>query len=134
MTDAPAPIRVVVVDDQSLVRDGFARIVDAQPDMAAVGVCADGEQAVARVVELRPDVVLMDVRMPVLDGIEATRRLVEGGRAEGTRILGLTNHDTDSSAIRMLRAGAVGFLLKDSTACSWSTRSGPCTTARSPPR
>ena len=117
MSVVPAvPIRVVVVDDQSLVRDGFARIVDAQPDMAAVGVCADGEQAVACVAELRPDVVLMDVRMPVLDGIEATRRLVADGRAPGARILGLTTHDTDDYAIRMLRAGAVGFLLKDSTA------------------
>jgi DNA-binding NarL/FixJ family response regulator len=116
VSGAPAPIRVVVVDDQSLVRDGFARIVDAQRDMVSVAVCADGEQAVTRVAELRPDVVLMDVRMPVLDGIEATRRLVADGHVPPARILGLTTHDTDAYALRMLRAGATGFLLKDSTA------------------
>nr|WP_218103653.1 response regulator transcription factor [Rhodococcus erythropolis] len=107
---------VLVVDDQSLVLDGFSRIVDAQHDMRTVGTARNGQDAVDRVRELRPDVVLMDIRMPVLDGIEATRRIVAEQVSPGTRILGLTTYDTDAYAIRMLKAGAVGFILKDSTA------------------
>lgn len=109
-------ISVLVVDDQSLVRDGISRIVRAQPDMSAVGTASNGEQAVERVRELQPDVVLMDVRMPGLDGVEATRRIVSEQLSPATRVLGLSAYDTDSYAIGMLKAGAVGFILKDSTA------------------
>lgn len=115
MSDPIFPISVLVVDDQSLVRDGFTRIVNAQPDMHTVGIAADGKEAIARVRELRPDVVLMDIRMPVLDGIEATRTLISERISPATRILGLTTYDTDAYAIRMLKAGAIGFILKDST-------------------
>ncbi|MDO5052026.1 MAG: response regulator transcription factor [Pseudoclavibacter sp.] len=107
-------ITVLVVDDQGLVRDGFSRIVDAQPDMHVVGLAEDGARAVELAERLRPDVVLMDVRMPGVDGIEATGRILKH-RPE-TRVLGLTSYDSDESAIRMLRAGAVGFVLKDGTA------------------
>ncbi|WP_259390758.1 response regulator transcription factor [Actinomyces sp. 2119] len=109
-------ISVLVVDDQSLVRDGISRIVRAQPDMSAVGSASDGAQAVDRVRELRPDVVLMDVRMPGLDGVEATRRITAEQADSAPRVLGLTSYDNDAYAIGMLRAGAVGFILKDSTA------------------
>ncbi|WP_243118435.1 response regulator [Actinomyces wuliandei] len=109
-------ISVLVVDDQSLVRDGISRIVRAQPDMSAVGSASNGEQAVERVRELRPDVVLMDVRMPGLDGVEATRRITAEQADSAPRVLGLTSYDNDAYAIGMLRAGAVGFILKDSTA------------------
>lgn len=116
MNDPKRSISVLVVDDQSLVRDGFTRIVNAQPDMQTVGIAADGKEAIARVRELRPDVVLMDIRMPILDGIEATRTLITDRISPATRILGLTTYDTDTYAIRMLKAGAIGFILKDSTA------------------
>ncbi|WP_257493249.1 response regulator [Actinomyces wuliandei] len=109
-------ISVLVVDDQSLVRDGISRVVRAQPDMSAVGSASDGAQAVERVRELRPDVVLMDVRMPGLDGVEATRRITAEQADSAPRVLGLTSYDNDAYAIGMLRAGAVGFILKDSTA------------------
>ncbi|WP_316315117.1 response regulator, partial [Clavibacter michiganensis] len=105
-----------MVDAQSRVRDGSPRIGDAQPYRAAAGLAPDGGQPAPRVSELRPDVVLMDVRMPVLDGIEAPRRLVEGGRAEGTGILGLTTHGTGSYACRMRGAGSVGLRIKQRTA------------------
>lgn len=116
MSDLPRLIAVLVVDDQSLVRDGFTRIVNSQPDMVTVGVAADGKEAIARVRELHPDVVLMDIRMPVLDGIEATRTIVSEGISRGTCVLGLTSYDLDAYAIRILKAGAIGFILKDSTA------------------
>ncbi|MDF2560629.1 MAG: clvR [Microbacterium sp.] len=116
MTTSSPPITVLVADDQALVRDGFSRIVDAQPDMRSVGTAPDGEAAVERVRELRPDVVLMDIRMPRLDGIEATRTLTVDAVSPATRVLGLTTYDTDAYAVRILQAGAVGFILKDSTA------------------
>lgn len=121
MSESVRSIDVLVVDDQSLVRDGLTRIVNAQSDMRTVGIAADGEEAIARVRELRPDVVLMDIRMPVLDGIEATRRLVGDRVSPATRVLGLTTYDRDSYAIRMLKAGAIGFILKDSTAAQLVT-------------
>ena len=106
----PPAIRVVVVDDEPLVRDGFRMIVDAQPDMSVVGVAADGDEAVAVVVAQAPDVVLMDVRMPNTDGITATRRIVEAG--VDSRVIVLTTFDHDEYVHGALRAGASGFMLK----------------------
>jgi len=102
---------VLIVDDQALQRMGFSMLLEAQPDMTAVGEATNGAEAVRMTSELRPDVVLMDVRMPGMDGIEATRRIIEsGGRS---RILVLTTFDLDEYAYDALRAGASGFLLKD---------------------
>lgn len=106
-------IRVVVVDDQQLVREGFCTILGAQDDIEVVGEGADGEEAVRLAVEVAPDVVLMDIRMPNLDGIEATRRIVSG--APATRVLMLTTFDVDDNVYEALRAGASGFLLKNTT-------------------
>jgi DNA-binding NarL/FixJ family response regulator len=103
-------ISVVVADDQALVRGGFRMILAAQEDMDVVGEAEDGAEALARVEELRPDVVLMDVRMPELDGIAATRRIVEQGLA--SRVLVLTTFDEDEVVYDAMRAGASGFLLK----------------------
>ena len=102
---------VLIVDDQALQRMGFSMLLEAQPDMTVVGEATNGGEAVRMTAELRPDVVLMDVRMPGMDGIEATRRIVEsGGRS---RVLVLTTFDLDEYAYDALRAGASGFLLKD---------------------
>ncbi|MDX2541855.1 response regulator [Streptomyces sp. WI04-05B] len=103
--------RVVVADDQVLVRTGFRMIIDARDDLEVVGEASDGQEAVRLTRELAPDVVLMDVRMPVLDGIEATRRIAES--ASGARVLVLTTWDVDAHVVDALRAGASGFLLKD---------------------
>jgi DNA-binding NarL/FixJ family response regulator len=103
--------RLVIADDQALVRSGFRLIVDARPDLEVVGEAEDGEQAVALVEELDPDVILLDIRMPNLDGIEATKRIVASG--SGTRILVLTTFDLDEYVYGAIRAGASGFLLKD---------------------
>jgi DNA-binding NarL/FixJ family response regulator len=103
-------IRVLLADDQALVRAGFRLIVNGEPDLEVVGEAANGEEAVAAASELGPDVVLMDVRMPELDGIEATRRIVAGGN--GTRVLMLTTFDLDEYVVDAFRAGASGFLLK----------------------
>jgi DNA-binding NarL/FixJ family response regulator len=104
-------IRVMLADDQDLVRGGFRMIIDAKPDLEVCGEAADGEQAVALAERLDPDVILMDVRMPVLDGVEATRRIVEGNAR--ARVLILTTFDLDEYAFEALRVGASGFLLKD---------------------
>jgi DNA-binding NarL/FixJ family response regulator len=105
-------IRVLLADDQKLVRGGFRMILSAEVEIEVVGEAADGEEAIALARELRPDVVLMDVRMPNIDGIEATRRIVNG--ADGTpRVLVLTTFDLDEYVYEALRAGASGFLLKD---------------------
>ena len=104
-------IAVLLADDQPLLRMGFRMILEAQPDMTVAGEAADGAEAVERTVSLAPDVVLMDVRMPGTDGIEATRRIVAGG--SGARVLILTTFDLDEYAFSALRAGASGFLLKD---------------------
>jgi DNA-binding NarL/FixJ family response regulator len=105
-------ISVLVADDQALVRGGFRLILDAQDDLEVVGEVADGREAIAAVRELRPDVVLMDVRMPVLDGIAATRAIV--GEQLPSRILVLTTFDQDEIVYDAMRAGASGFLLKTS--------------------
>jgi DNA-binding NarL/FixJ family response regulator len=107
-------IRVLVADDQALVRTGFRMILDAEPDIEVVGEAANGEQAVHSCGKLSPDVVLMDVRMPELDGIEATRRLRSNGSE--ARVLVLTTFDLDEYVYEALRAGASGFLLKDTPA------------------
>jgi DNA-binding NarL/FixJ family response regulator len=104
-----------VVDDHGVVRAGFAELLDTQPDFAVVGTAADGEEAVRICTDLRPDVVLMDVRMPVMDGIEATRHLT-ALEDPAPRILVLTTFDLDDYVYDALRAGASGFLLKDVTA------------------
>ncbi|WP_029090011.1 response regulator [Brevibacterium album] len=111
-----AHVQVMLVDDQVLVRAGFAMVIDSQPDMTVVGQAGDGEEALAAAHELQPDVVLMDVRMPRLDGIQTTRRLLEladSGVVPAPRIIVLTTFDTDEYALAALRAGASGFLLKD---------------------
>jgi DNA-binding NarL/FixJ family response regulator len=104
-------IRVLLVDDQSLLRLGFRMVLEAQPDIEVVGEAGDGAQAVAMTRSLSPDVVLMDVRMPVMDGIQATRQIVAAGSA--ARILVLTTFNLDEYVFAALRAGASGFLLKD---------------------
>ena len=104
-------IRVLLADDQALVRAGFRMILKAEPGLEVVGEAGDGAEAVAFAGELEPDVVLMDVRMPVMDGIEATRQIVNG--EGGPRVLVLTTFDLDEYVYEALRAGASGFLLKD---------------------
>jgi len=105
---------VVIADDQGMVRAGFRSLLESEPDIDVVGEAADGEMAVAAVTELQPDVTLMDIRMPVLDGISATRRLVAAGTP--TRVLVLTTFDLDEYVFEALHAGASGFLLKDAPA------------------
>jgi DNA-binding NarL/FixJ family response regulator len=104
-------IRVLLVDDQSLVRAGFRMILKAEPDIEVAGEAADGAEALAQVETLAPDVVLMDIRMPEVDGIEATRRITTAFPA--TRVIVLTTFDLDEYVVEALRAGASGFLLKD---------------------
>ena len=104
-------IRVLIADDQALVRDGFGMILDAQVDIEVVGQASDGRQAVDLSRELRPDVVLMDIRMPEVDGVEATRRLMAD--PESPRILMLTTFDQNEYVYAAMKAGASGFLLKD---------------------
>ena len=108
-------ITVLIADDQAMVRQGFGALLSAQPDLLVVGDAADGADAVARTRTLDPDVVLMDVRMPVMDGLEATRRLLAPGR-DRPKVLILTTFDLDDYVYEALRAGASGFLLKDAPA------------------
>ena len=110
MSDA---LRVVVVDDQDLVRAGFAALLSGAPDIEVVGEARQGEEAVRLARDTKPDVVLMDVRMPVLDGIEATRRITIDTACAGIRVVMLTTFGLDEYVFGALRAGAVGFLLKD---------------------
>ena len=106
-------IRVVIADDQELIRTGFRMILDSEDDLEVVGEAATGREAVALARRLRPEVVLMDIRMPELDGIEATRQVTALGGDPPTRILMLTTFDLDEYVFDALRAGASGFLLKD---------------------
>ena len=106
-------IRVLIVDDQELVRIGFRLFLETQPGLAVVGEAGDGEEAIERVRELRPDVVLMDIRMPTMDGVEATAKLTSGAIEPAPRVLVLTTFDLDEYVFGALRAGAAGFLLKD---------------------
>jgi DNA-binding NarL/FixJ family response regulator len=106
-------IRVLLVDDQALIRAGFRMILDAEEDIEVVGECADGTQAVDSVRRLKPDVVLMDIRMPEMDGIEATRLIADGAGEGAPKVLMLTTFDLDEYVYDALRAGASGFLLKD---------------------
>ncbi|WP_217552308.1 response regulator transcription factor [Streptomyces sp. GbtcB6] len=114
MTSSGNPIRVVIADDQQMVRQGFTVLLNAQPGIEVVGQAVDGLDAVAKVAELTPDVVLMDIRMPELGGIEATRRII--GERPHIKVLVLTTFDLDEYVYEALRAGASGFLLKDASA------------------
>lgn len=109
-------IRVVLVDDQALVRTGFRLILDSSPDVRVVGEASDGAAAVAITQELTPDVVLMDIRMPGVDGVAATRQICSGGATPATRVVVLTTFDLDEYVYAALQAGASGFLLKDTLA------------------
>ncbi|MDP9827162.1 response regulator [Kineosporia succinea] len=104
-------IRILVADDHPIVRAGLAGLLDVEPDMEVVGEAGDGHEAVARATTLRPDVVLMDLRMPGLDGVGATRAITAG--LQGTRVLVLTTYDTDDDIVHAVEAGATGYLLKD---------------------
>jgi DNA-binding NarL/FixJ family response regulator len=114
---APASTRCLIADDQAMVREGFAAVLAAQPGLAVTGQAANGAEAVSKARDLAPDVVLMDVRMPVMDGLQATREILRGATGERQpRVLMLTTFDLDDYVYEALRAGASGFLLKDATA------------------
>jgi DNA-binding NarL/FixJ family response regulator len=110
------PTTVVVADDQPLIREGLARVLNSQPDLEVVGQAVDGIQAVELVAERAPDVAILDVRMPGLDGIEATRRILADAGEHASRILVITTFNLDAYVYEALRAGASGFLLKDAGA------------------
>lgn len=116
-------IRVVVADDQGMVRSGFSTLLNAQPDIEVIGEAANGQEAVDRAAGLRPDVILMDIRMPVLDGLQATRRIsaLPAPPSGLPKILILTTFDLDDYVYEALRAGASGFLLKDASAGELAT-------------
>ncbi|AGP59671.1 response regulator transcription factor [Streptomyces rapamycinicus] len=111
--DSSTPIRVLICEDQALVRAGYVTIFSAQPDIEVVGEADNGQAAVEAAKALRPDVAVMDIRMPLLDGIEATRQLAGPGTTPSTRILVVTTFNVDALVYEALRAGASGFLLKD---------------------
>jgi len=116
-TASDVPVRCLIADDQAMVREGFAAVLAAQPGLQVVGQAADGADAVRQAQHLHPDVVLMDVRMPVMDGLEATRQILRTAAGpQRPRVLMLTTFDLDDYVYQALRAGASGFLLKDATA------------------
>ena len=106
-------VRVVIADDQGMVRSGFTTLLNSEPDIEVVGEAVNGQEAITRAVQLRPDVILMDVRMPEMDGLEATRQITGGDRSTAPRVVMLTTFDLDDYVYEALRAGACGFLLKD---------------------
>ena len=106
-------IRVLLADDQSLVRAGFKALLDAQPDLEVAGEASDGDEALRQVRALRPDVVLMDIRMPLLDGLAATRRITGDPELKGVRVVMLTTFELDEYVFEAIRSGASGFLVKD---------------------
>ena len=110
---APGPVRVLVVDDQELVRTGFCVILEGDDEITVVAEAANGTEAVRAAAEHQPDVILMDVRMPETDGLQATRQITGGSRAAGPKVVMLTTFDLDDYVYEALRAGASGFLLKD---------------------
>jgi DNA-binding NarL/FixJ family response regulator len=114
--DGNATTRCLIADDQAMVREGFAAVLAAQPGLLVVGQATDGAAAVDQAQRLRPDVVLMDVRMPVMDGLQATRQILAAASPVPPRVLMLTTFDLDEYVYAALRAGASGFLLKDATA------------------
>ena len=107
-------VRVVIADDQGMVRSGFTTLLNSEPDIEVIGEAVNGQEAITRVIQLRPDVILMDVRMPVLDGLQATREITAMDGAP--RVLVLTTFDLDDYVYQALRWGASGFLLKDASA------------------
>ena len=107
-------VRVVIADDQGMVRSGFTILLNAEPDIQVIGEAVNGREAITRAAQLRPDVMLMDIRMPVLDGLQATRQI--SGMTGGPRVLVLTTFDLDDYVYEALRSGASGFLLKDASA------------------
>ncbi|MFJ9032587.1 response regulator [Streptomyces sp. NPDC102274] len=113
MTGSPPPTRLLICEDQALVRAGYVTIFSTQPDMEVVGEAEDGRMAVETARRLRPDVIVMDIRMPLVDGIEATRQLAGPGVATPAKILVVTTFNVDEYVYEALRAGASGFLLKD---------------------
>jgi DNA-binding NarL/FixJ family response regulator len=116
-TAGPGSTRCLIADDQAMVREGFSAVLAAQPGLQVVGQAGDGADAVSQARHLAPDVVLMDVRMPVMDGLQATREILRGvAGQERPRVLVLTTFDLDDYVYEALRAGASGFLLKDATA------------------
>lgn len=110
---AQAPLRIALVDDQPLVRTGFSMVIDSQEDLSVVLQASDGREALEALRATRADVVLMDVRMPRMDGIEATRAILEQGGERAPRVIVLTTFDVDDYVVAAIRAGASGFLLKD---------------------
>jgi DNA-binding NarL/FixJ family response regulator len=113
MTDRARDIRVLIVDDEALVRAGFMVLVDSAPGLSVVGQASDGVQAVRQARALKPDVVLMDIRMPVMGGLEATKLILDGDQDPPPRILVVTTFDEDEHVFEALRSGASGFVLKD---------------------
>lgn len=134
---AGTPIRLLLADDHPVVREGLAGMLAGEPDLEVVGAADDGAQAVALAAELRPDVVLMDLRMPGTDGVAATGRITR--ELPGIRVLILTTYDTDTDIVRAVEAGASGYLLKDTpraelaAAVRAAARGEPCSPRRSPP-
>ena len=116
MSVATQAVRLLIVDDQSLFRAGLARLLDEDPRVEVIGQAADGHEAVKQAAKLKPDVILMDVKMPGLDGIDATRQIMESDPT--MKVIVLTTLETDSQVIQALKAGALGYVLKDSTAAS----------------
>ncbi|HEV2377433.1 MAG TPA: response regulator transcription factor [Streptosporangiaceae bacterium] len=114
--DGEVTTRCLIADDQAMVREGFAAVLNAQPGVLVVGQAADGSEAVRQAQQVQPDVILMDVRMPVMDGLEATRQILSAADPARPRVLVLTTFDLDDYVYAALRAGASGFLLKDATA------------------